>query len=121
MLDSARSSRRQAVPLIQMVCLTGVERSGRPVSSLTLAPHRSGRAGSVVGLRALAGGGMSNLRPSIGPPLPAIVTDRLPSYRAAMKVIGNEGCQETRRWLNNRAGRKLTSRNGGIAGLRLSS
>ena len=31
------------------------------------------------------------------------VTDRLPSYRAAMKVIGNEGCQETRRWLNNRA------------------
>ena len=31
-----------------------------------------------------------------------IVTDRLPSYRAAMKVIGNEGCQETRRWLNNR-------------------
>ena len=33
----------------------------------------------------------------------SIVTDRLPSYRAAMKVIGNEGCQETRRWLNNRA------------------
>ena len=32
-----------------------------------------------------------------------IVTDRLQSYRAAMKVIGNEGCQETRRWLNNRA------------------
>ncbi len=32
-----------------------------------------------------------------------IVTDRLKSYRAAMKVIGNEGCQETRRWLNNRA------------------
>ena len=27
----------------------------------------------------------------------------LPSYRAAMKVIGNEGCQETGRWLNNRA------------------
>ncbi len=58
--------------LIQMVCQVGgtflwllpgcalerigdphVERSGRPVSSLTLAPHRSGRAGSVVGLRAL--------------------------------------------------------------------
>ena len=33
----------------------------------------------------------------------SIVTDRLKSYRAAMKVIGNEGCQETRRWLNNRA------------------
>ena len=32
-----------------------------------------------------------------------IVTDRLKSYRAAMKVIGNEDCQETRRWLNNRA------------------
>ena len=35
--------------------------------------------------------------------LASIVTDRLKSYRAAMKVIGNEGCQETRRWLNNRA------------------
>ena len=33
----------------------------------------------------------------------SIVTDRLKSYRAAMKVIGNEDCQETRRWLNNRA------------------
>ena len=33
----------------------------------------------------------------------SIVTDRLQSYRAAMKVIGNECCQETRRWLNNRA------------------
>ena len=33
----------------------------------------------------------------------SIVTDRLQSYRAAMKVIGNEECQETRRWLNNRA------------------
>ena len=32
-----------------------------------------------------------------------IITDRLRSYRAAMKVIGNEGRQETRRWLNNRA------------------
>ena len=32
-----------------------------------------------------------------------IVTDRLHSYGAAMKVIGNEGCQETRRWPNNRA------------------
>ena len=33
----------------------------------------------------------------------SIVTDRLGSYRAAMKVIGNEVHQETRRWLNNRA------------------
>ena len=33
----------------------------------------------------------------------SIVTDRLPSYRAAMQVIGHEGGQETRRWLNNRA------------------
>ena len=33
----------------------------------------------------------------------SMVTDRLRSYRAAMKVLGNEGCQETRRWLNNRA------------------
>ena len=33
----------------------------------------------------------------------SMVTDRLPSYRAAMKVLGNEGCQETGRWLNNRA------------------
>ena len=32
-----------------------------------------------------------------------IVTDRLQSYRAAMKVIGNGGRQETRRWLNKRA------------------
>ena len=33
----------------------------------------------------------------------SIVTDRLGSYRAALKVIGNEVRQETRRWLNNRA------------------
>ena len=33
----------------------------------------------------------------------SIVTDGLPSSRAAMKVIGNEGGQETRRWRNNRA------------------
>ncbi len=33
----------------------------------------------------------------------AIVTDKLRSYRAAMKVIGNEVIQETGRWLNNRA------------------
>jgi putative transposase len=32
-----------------------------------------------------------------------VVTDRLKSYRAAMKVIGNETRQETGRWLNNRA------------------
>jgi putative transposase len=32
-----------------------------------------------------------------------IVTDRLKSYRAAMKVIGNEDSQEVGRWLNNRA------------------
>ena len=32
-----------------------------------------------------------------------IVTDRLKSYRAAMKTIGNEGDQEVGRWLNNRA------------------
>ena len=32
-----------------------------------------------------------------------IVTDKLRSYRAAMKVLGNEGKQETGRWLNNRA------------------
>ena len=32
-----------------------------------------------------------------------IVTDRLRSYRTAMKEIGNEARQETGRWLNNRA------------------
>tara|TARA_R110002072_G_scaffold149656_1_gene297577 strand:+ start:471 stop:827 length:357 start_codon:yes stop_codon:yes gene_type:complete len=32
-----------------------------------------------------------------------IVTDKLRSYGAAMKVIGNDACQETGRWLNNRA------------------
>ncbi len=32
-----------------------------------------------------------------------IVTDRLRSYRAAMKVIGNQARQVTGRWLNNRA------------------
>ena len=31
-----------------------------------------------------------------------IVTDRLRSYRAAMKEIGNEARQVTGRWLNNR-------------------
>ena len=32
-----------------------------------------------------------------------IVTDKLRSYRAAMKVLGNAERQLTRRWLNNRA------------------
>ena len=32
-----------------------------------------------------------------------IVTDRLRSYKAAMKVIGNEDKQNVGRWLNNRA------------------
>jgi putative transposase len=32
-----------------------------------------------------------------------IVTDKLRSYRAAMKLIGNEARQETGRWFNNRA------------------
>ena len=32
-----------------------------------------------------------------------IVTDRLRSYRAAMREIGNEARQKTGRWLNNRA------------------
>jgi putative transposase len=33
----------------------------------------------------------------------AIVTDRLRSYRAALREIGNEAHQQTGRWLNNRA------------------
>jgi putative transposase len=33
----------------------------------------------------------------------AVVTDRLKSYRAAMKVIGNADLQVTKQWLNNRA------------------
>ena len=37
-----------------------------------------------------------------GPPH-VIVTDKLRSYGAAMKVIGNKDKQETGRWLNNRA------------------
>ena len=32
-----------------------------------------------------------------------VVTDRLRSYRAAMKVIGNAARQHSGRWLNNRA------------------
>jgi putative transposase len=32
-----------------------------------------------------------------------IVTDRLRSYRAAMKVIGNTAAQESSCWMNNRA------------------
>ena len=37
-----------------------------------------------------------------GPPH-VIVTDKLRSYGAAMKAIGNAAKQETDRWLNNRA------------------
>ena len=33
----------------------------------------------------------------------SMVTDRLRSYQAAMKGLGNPGRQECRRWLNNRA------------------
>ncbi len=33
----------------------------------------------------------------------SIVTDRLRSYRSAMKVIGNSANQQCRRWFNNRA------------------
>jgi len=32
-----------------------------------------------------------------------IVADKLRSYSAAMKIIGNDSRQETGRWLNNRA------------------
>ena len=32
-----------------------------------------------------------------------VVTDKIRSYNAVMKVIGNEARQETGRWLNNRA------------------
>ena len=32
-----------------------------------------------------------------------MVTDKLGSYRAAIRMIGNAACQETGRWLNNRA------------------
>jgi putative transposase len=31
----------------------------------------------------------------------SIVTDRLPSYRAALKTIGNGNLQNTGRWINN--------------------
>ena len=34
-----------------------------------------------------------------------IVTDRLRSYRAAMKIVGNAERQETGRWLNRRVAR----------------
>ena len=34
---------------------------------------------------------------------PLAITDRLRSYRAAMKMIGNVTSQECGRWLNNRA------------------
>ena len=32
-----------------------------------------------------------------------IVIDKLGSYRAALRTLGNAACQETGRWLNNRA------------------
>jgi len=32
-----------------------------------------------------------------------VVTDKLRSYGAAMKVVGNADRQETDRWVNNRA------------------
>ena len=32
-----------------------------------------------------------------------VVTEKLRSYKAEMKVFGNEARQETGRWLNNRA------------------
>jgi putative transposase len=32
-----------------------------------------------------------------------IATDKLGSYRAALRTIGNAACQETGRWRNNRA------------------
>jgi putative transposase len=32
-----------------------------------------------------------------------VVTDKLGTYRAALRTIGNAACQETGRWLNNRA------------------
>ena len=38
----------------------------------------------------------------------AIVTDKLRSYHAAMKVIGNAERQETGRWFNNRAENSLS-------------
>lgn len=36
-------------------------------------------------------------------PARTIVTDRLRSYRAAMKALGNQDVQQFGRWLNNRA------------------
>ena len=42
------------------------------------------------------------LRLTYGPP-EVIVTDKLRSYGAALKVIGNMARQETGRWKNNRA------------------
>ena len=32
-----------------------------------------------------------------------VVTDKLPSYRSALRELGNSSRQETGRWLNNRA------------------
>ena len=41
----------------------------------------------------------------------SIVTDRLPSYRAAMKKLGNPGRQDCGRWLDNRAENSHLPRN----------
>ena len=38
-----------------------------------------------------------------------IVTDKLRSYSAAMKVIGNAPKQETGRWLNNRSDKTIST------------
>ncbi len=51
----------------------------------------------------------------------SIVTDRLQSYRAAMKVIGTAAAQTCGRWLNNRvenSHRPLRRRDGAMARFR---
>ena len=45
---------------------------------------------------------LKNIMKRYGQPR-AIVTDRLRSYRAAMKMIGNTNLQKIGRWVNNRA------------------
>ena len=47
-----------------------------------------------------------------------IVTDRLKSYRAAMKVIGNAAGQTCGRWLDNRAHQPFRRREGAMAKFR---
>ena len=46
----------------------------------------------------------------------AIVTDRLRSYRAALRELGGSGLQQAGRWLNNRAGTVKLSRILGVWG-----